>query len=73
MPQLSLLAQLPKGGQARAPRAVGDTVHFVYFAQVRPEKGIDTLAAAARTLNSEGLADKFDIAVYGDGRRWLPE
>lgn len=67
------LPNFRKGDRARAPRAVGDTVHFVYFAQVRPEKGIDTLAAAARTLNSEGLADKFDITVYGDGRRWLPE
>ena len=59
------LPNFRKGDRARAPRAVGDTVHFVYFAQVRPEKGIDTLAAAARTLNSEGLADKFDITVYG--------
>ena len=59
------LSNFRRGDRARAPRAVGDTVHFVYFAQVRPEKGIDTLAAAARTLNSEGLADKFDIAVYG--------
>lgn len=59
------LPNFRKGDRAREPRAVGDTVHFVYFAQVRPEKGIGTLAEAARALNSEGLADKFDIAVYG--------
>ncbi len=59
------LPNFRKGDRAREPRAVGDTVHFVYFAQVRPEKGIDTLADAARTLNSEGLVGKFDIAVYG--------
>lgn len=59
------LPNFRKGDRAREPRAVGDTVHFVYFAQVRPEKGINTLADAARTLNAEGLADKFDIAVYG--------
>ena len=59
------LPNFRKGDRARAARAVGDTVHFVYFAQVRPEKGIDTLTAAAMTLNSEGFTDKYDIAVYG--------
>ena len=39
--------------------------HFVFFAQVRPEKGIDTLAKAALVLNSEGLGGRFDIDVYG--------
>lgn len=59
------LPNFRKSERARAPRPVGEVVHFVYFAQVRPEKGIGTLAEAASRLNAEGLIDKFDITVYG--------
>lgn len=59
------LPNFRNGDGACNPRAVGDAVHFVFFAQVRPEKGIDTLADAALALNAEGYADKFDIDVFG--------
>ena len=59
------LPNFRKGDRARPPRSVGDVVHFVYFAQVRPEKGIDTLVAAVKMLNGEGFRDRFDVAVYG--------
>lgn len=59
------LPNFRKGDRARAPRPVGDVVHFVYFAQVRPEKGIDTLIAATKMLNAEGLSNKFDVSAYG--------
>ena len=60
------LPNFRKGDRACEPRPVGDRVHFVYFAQVRAEKGFDTLAEAVRTLNAAGLQDKFDVAVYGN-------
>ena len=59
------LPNFRNGDGACEPRPVGDAVHFVYFAQVRPEKGIDTLADAALALIAEGYADKFDIDVFG--------
>lgn len=59
------LPNFRKGDGSCPPRAVGRKVHFVFFAQVRPEKGIDTLADAARVLNDEGLEGQFDIDVYG--------
>lgn len=59
------LPNFRNGDGACNPKAVGDAVHFVFFAQVRPEKGIDTLADAALALNAEGYADKFDIDVFG--------
>lgn len=59
------LPNFRKGDGACAPRPVGDVVHFVFFAQVRPEKGIDTLAKAAIALNAAGFRGKFDIDVYG--------
>ncbi len=60
------LPNFRKGDHAREPQPVGDVVHFVYFAQVRAEKGFDTLTEAALALNAEGLQDKFDISVYGN-------
>lgn len=59
------LPNFRNGDGACEPRIVGDVVHFVFFAQVRPEKGIDTLGDAALTLIAEGYADKFDIDVFG--------
>lgn len=59
------LPNFRKGDRACEPRPVGDRVHFVYFAQVRAEKGFDTLAEAVRMLNAAGFQDKFDVAVYG--------
>ena len=59
------LPNFRNGDGACGPRIVGDAVHFVFFAQVRPEKGIDTLADAALALIAEGYADKFDIDVFG--------
>ena len=59
------LPNFRKGDGACAPKPVGHQIHFVFFAQVRPEKGIDTLAKAALVLNSEGLGGRFDIDVYG--------
>ena len=50
---------------ARAPQAVGDIIKFVFFAQVRPEKGFDTLCAACLKLNAEGFEDHYSVAVYG--------
>lgn len=60
------LPNFRNGERARSPRPVGDVVHFVYFAQVRPEKGFGTLAEAVSRLNAEGLQERFDVAVYGD-------
>lgn len=60
------LPNFRKGNRACEPHPVGHVVHFVYFAQVRAEKGFDTLAEAIRILNEAGLQDKFDIAVYGN-------
>lgn len=54
-----------KGIGSCEPRPVGNVVHFVYFAQVRPEKGIETLARAIKALNSEGYKERFDVAIYG--------
>lgn len=54
-----------KGVGACEPSPVGNIVRFVYFAQVRPEKGIETLARAVKALNSEGYEDQFDVAIYG--------
>ena len=59
------LPNFRKSSGACEPRPTDDVVRFVYFAQVRPEKGFDTLAAAAQKLNAEGLRDSFDISVYG--------
>ena len=59
------LPNFRKGDRARESRPVGEVVRFVYFAQVRAEKGFDTLAEAAQVLNAEGLRDRFKIAVYG--------
>jgi glycosyltransferase involved in cell wall biosynthesis len=59
------LPNFRKGDQACEPRPVGEKVRFVYFAQVRHEKGFDTLVQAALKLNKEGLEDKFDVTVYG--------
>ena len=59
------LPNFRKGDRARAPRSVGEVVKFVYFAQVRPEKGFDTLCAACLKLNSDGLDEKYSVAVYG--------
>lgn len=59
------LPNFRNGDGACEPKPVGDAVHFVFFAQVRPEKGIDTLADAALALNAEGYADEFDIDVFG--------
>lgn len=59
------LPNFRRGDEACAPLPVGEVVHFVYFAQVRPEKGIGTVAEAAKALNAAGLASKFDVAVYG--------
>lgn len=60
------LPNFRKGDRARKPRTVGDVVHFVYFAQVRPEKGIDTLVEAVLLLNREGFESEFDVSVYGN-------
>ena len=60
------LPNFRKGDNACAPRTVGDVVHFVYFAQVRPEKGFGTLVKAVRALNAEGLRGRFDVSVYGN-------
>ena len=59
------LPNFRNGNGACEPRPVGDVVHFVFFAQVRPEKGIDTLADAALALNAEGYSEKFNIDVFG--------
>lgn len=59
------LPNIRKGTGAYEPRPTDDVVRFVYFAQVRPEKGFDTLAAAAQKLNAEGLGGSFDVSVYG--------
>ena len=59
------LPNFRKGDRAREPRVVGDTVHFVYFAQVRPEKGIETLADACARLDSAGLSGRYSVDVYG--------
>lgn len=64
-PNARYLPNFRNGDGACEPKPVGDTVHFVFFAQVRPEKGIDTLADAALALNAEGYADTFDIDVFG--------
>lgn len=59
------LPNFRRGDCAKPPLPVGEVVHFVYFAQVRREKGIDTLAEATRILNKEGLSNRFDVAIYG--------
>ena len=64
-PNARYLPNFRNGDGACEPRPVGDAVHFVFFAQVRPEKGIDTLVDAALALNAEGYADTFDIDVFG--------
>lgn len=61
----SYLPNFRKGDRARAPRPVGDIVRFVYFAQVRPEKGIETLADACARLDSAGLSGRYSVDVYG--------
>lgn len=60
------LPNFRKGDRARKPRTVGDVVHFVYFAQVRPEKGFGTLIEAVEKLNKAGLSEMFDVGVYGN-------
>lgn len=60
------LPNFRRGDCAREPRPVGEVVRFVYFAQVRKEKGFDTLCEAARTLNAEGLQGCFSVTVYGN-------
>lgn len=47
------------------PRPVGEVVRFVYFAQIRREKGFDTLVKASKYLNEQGYSDKFNVSVYG--------
>ena len=59
------LPNFRKSDRAREPRPVGDRVRFVYFAQVRAEKGFGTLAEAVQMLNAAGFQDKFDVSVYG--------
>lgn len=59
------LPNFRKGDKARRPRPVGDVVHFVYFAQVRPEKGFDTLIEAVKKLNEAGFEGKYNVSVYG--------
>lgn len=61
----SYLPNFRKGDRACAPRPVGDVVRFVYFAQVRPEKGIETLADACARLDSAGLSGRYSVDVYG--------
>lgn len=61
----SYLPNFRKGDRARAPRPVGDVVRFVYFAQVRPEKGVETLADACARLDSAGLSGRYSVDVYG--------
>lgn len=59
------LPNFRNGDRARAPQAVGDAVKFVFFAQVRPEKGFDTLCDACLKLNAEGFGGHYSVAVYG--------
>lgn len=59
------LPNFRRGDGARDPRPVGETVKFVYFAQVRPEKGFDTLCDACLKLNAEGLEGRYAVSVYG--------
>lgn len=47
------------------PRDVGKVVRFVYFAQVRPEKGIEVLLDAVKILNNSSLKGEFSLAIYG--------
>ena len=60
------LPNFRKGDKAREPRPVGEVVKFVYFAEIRPEKGIETLIDAVIKLNSEDLQQQFDVSVYGN-------
>lgn len=60
------LPNFRKGDMARAPQTVGGVIKFVFFAQVRPEKGFDTLCDACLKLNAEGFEDSYSVAVYGN-------
>lgn len=59
------LPNFRKGDGSCPPRMVGEIVRFVYFAQVRPEKGIETLVHAVKALNEEGIGERFDVSLYG--------
>ena len=62
---VSYLPNFRKGDRALAPRPVNGVVRFVYFAQVRPEKGIETLADACARLDLIGFSGHYSVDVYG--------
>jgi len=60
------LPNFRNGDKAREPQRVGSIVKFVYFAQVRPEKGIETLIDAVKVLNNNGYEKEFTLSIYGN-------
>lgn len=60
------LPNFRSGEGACEPRPVAEVVHFVFFAKVCREKGVDTLLKAAAKLNAEGLSAYFSVDIFGE-------
>jgi glycosyltransferase involved in cell wall biosynthesis len=56
-----------KGKNSTKNFANNQTVRLLYFGRLVPDKGVHTAVEAVGLLNKDGLADKLELTILGDG------